>query len=288
MIKVLELPRDKDISELSRELWVRKIGHQIRQTADCHEVLLANPDHYPELLKLAHEWQQGTLAYTLVADEESSSPLEGAGTAMAQWPVTAFLLLASGLATALISFESQPEWLARLSIVPFAQVAQGLAYTPLLQALGNGDIWRLVTPAFLHFGLVHLIFNGLWVWEMGRMIERQQSSLHLGILFLVCGITANVAQYAVGDILFGGLSGVVYALLGYCWFWDRLSAKPLFYIRKPVFVILMIWLVFCLFGGASLLGLGEIANAAHVAGLISGSLWAWLTLVAFKTQGREL
>lgn len=285
MIKVLELPADQDLSELSRELWVRKIGHQIRQNQHAQEIFLANPEHYPQLMQLVQDWHRGELAYTVEPESsEQSLNLKAGLQAAGQWPLTALILIVSGLVTALISFEPEPNWLASLTIVPFEQVRNGLAYLPLVQTLQTGEVWRLLTPAFLHFGMLHLIFNSLWVWEMGRMIERQQSTLRLALLFLVSGISANLAQYVMGDILFGGLSGVVYGLLGYCWFWDRFAQQPIFYIRKPVFVILLVWLVFCMVGGASLLGLGEVANAAHVAGLVTGSLWA---LLSVKLSGQS-
>ncbi|OOV86613.1 rhomboid family intramembrane serine protease [Oceanospirillum linum] len=284
MIKVLELPADKDLAELSRELWVRKIGHQIRQSETKQEIFLANPKDYPELLALVQDWQNGTLAYTIEPEKDPSEGLREGWAAMKQWPLTAIILLISGLITALISFEPNPNWLAHFTIVPFEQVNRGLAYLPLWPTLQGGEIWRLITPVFLHFGIMHLIFNSLWVWEMGRLIERQQSSGHLAVLFLVSGVIANLAQYIVGDILFGGLSGVVYALLGYCWFWDRFAASPQFFIRKPVFIILLVWLVFCLVGGTSMLGFGEVANAAHIAGLVSGSLWA---LISVKLSGKN-
>ncbi|WP_086481358.1 rhomboid family intramembrane serine protease [Oceanospirillum sanctuarii] len=279
MIKVLELPVDQDLSELSRELWVRKIGHQIRQTSRTQEIFLAKPEDYPQLMQLVQDWHRGELAYTIEPESsEQTLNLKAGLQAAGHWPLTALILLISGLVTAMISFEPQPNWLASLTIVPFEQVRNGLAYLPLWQTLQTGEVWRLLTPAFLHFGALHLIFNSLWVWELGRMIERQQSTFNLALLFLVSGISANLAQYLMGDILFGGLSGVVYALLGYCWFWDRFARQPIFYIRKPVFVFLLIWLVFCLVGGASMLGLGEIANAAHVGGLVSGSLWALISV----------
>jgi len=285
MIKVLELPAGQDLSELSRELWVRKIGHQIRQNQQAQEVFLANPEHYPQLMQLVDDWHKGQLAYTVEPEKTNSHNLNKLIKMAVDWPLTALILLMSCLVTMMISIESQPVWLAGLSIVPFKQVFGGLSYQPLLPTLSDGDLWRLITPAFLHFGVMHLIFNSLWVWELGRMIERQQSTLRLLILFLVSGISANLAQYLMGDILFGGLSGVVYGLLGYCWFWDRFARQPVFYIRKPVFVILLVWLVFCMVGGASMLGLGDVANAAHVAGLVTGSLWALIS-VTLSGQSR--
>jgi len=286
MIKVLELPHNKDLSELSHELWARKIGHQVRQSKDSQEIWLANPNDYPTLLVMVEEWQRGELAYTVDSESPSFDGIKNGLTDALRWPLTFVLLLISALITALISFDSQSHILSALSIVPFHQVPQGLSYLPLEQTLKAGDIWRLLTPTFLHFGLLHLIFNGLWVWELGRMIEKRQSTLRLAVLFLMSAVCANLAQYMMGDILFGGLSGVVYALLGYCWFWDRLAHQPIFYIRKPVFILLLVWLVFCLVGGSSMLGFGNVANAAHIAGLASGSLWAFI-LVKIKGEGKR-
>ena len=43
MIKVLDVPVDQDLSELSRELWARRISHQIRHESDHQEIWLADP-----------------------------------------------------------------------------------------------------------------------------------------------------------------------------------------------------------------------------------------------------
>ena len=58
--------------------------------------------------------------------------------------------------------------------------------------LQHGHYWRLVTPIFLHFGWVHLIFNMLWLWELGRRIEYAVGSLHLLTVILFIGIASNL------------------------------------------------------------------------------------------------
>ena len=59
----------------------------------------------------------------------------------------------------------------------------------------GGDFWRLITPIFLHFGIVHFIFNSLWLSMLGSRIERLSGSIHLILLVLISGLVSNLAQF---------------------------------------------------------------------------------------------
>jgi GlpG protein len=129
----------------------------------------------------------------------------------------------------------------------------------------HGEFWRLLTPVFIHFGVLHLVFNMMWLYQLGSMIEARQSSLQLLLLVVVTGIISNLAQYIVAGPQFGGMSGVVYALAGYVWIrgkYDRASGLVL---PQQSITILLVWGAVCFTNM-----LGPVANYAHLGGLISG------------------
>jgi GlpG protein len=173
------------------------------------------------------------------------------------------------VATFLVFYVGLPQqWIAYLTFSPFDVVAGKLLFSDM-----GGQYWRLITPIFLHFGWLHIVFNTLWLWELGRGVERAVGSINTLLLLLVIAGISNVCQYVMsGPTLFGGMSGVVYGLLGFAW------VAPLFQPRwiiqpAPAIMLFMVgWLLVCLFGVVEVLGFGAIANAAHVGGLVCGAV----------------
>lgn len=138
---------------------------------------------------------------------------------------------------------------------------------PFKEILG-GQVWRLVTPIFLHFGIWHVLFNMWWLYDLGNQIEQRDSPRYLLSMTLVIGAVSNVAQFLVSGPLFGGFSGVVYGLLGYVWMLDRFKPERGYRIDKFIVVFMMVWLILGMLGV-----IGNVANATHVFGLISGVVW---------------
>ncbi len=168
-----------------------------------------------------------------------------------------------------------------VSLLIIASALGGLigSVSPQLQrslffgSLASGEYWRLITPIFLHFGLVHLIFNCLWLSMLGSRIEQLTSSIHLILLVLLSGIISNMAQFVwSGTVYFGGMSGVVYALLGYIWIKQKIAPHPLLQLPAGIVGFMIGWLLVCMTGILDLLlGVG-VANAAHLGGLVIGML----------------
>jgi GlpG protein len=139
---------------------------------------------------------------------------------------------------------------------------------PFLAEVLHGQVWRLFTPMFIHYGAIHLIFNMLWFYQLGSMIEARQSSLFLLAFIALSAALSNLAQYHFVGPEFGGMSGVVYALAGYIWIRGKYDRASGLFLPTQSVVVLVVWLVICYTGAV-----GPIANAAHLTGLLTGMLW---------------
>ncbi|MBC7210784.1 MAG: rhomboid family intramembrane serine protease [Pseudomonas sp.] len=187
--------------------------------------------------------------------------------------VTAAILILSVVVAAVTGLGDNLSTIGWFTFLSFKVQGDYLYFTPLLQGLAEGQLWRLVSPMLLHFGVLHLAMNGLWYWELGKRIELRQGPWMLLGLTLLFSLVSNLAQhFTSGPSLFGGLSGVLYGLLGHVWLYQWLAPNPQFNLPKGVLVMMLIWLVICLSGVVGQLGFGQIANAAHVGGLLIGCL----------------
>jgi GlpG protein len=153
--------------------------------------------------------------------------------------------------------------------------------------LTGNSYWRFITPIFLHFGIAHFVFNSLWLSMLGARVERLMGSLHLILLVLVSGILSNIAQFWwSGASNFGGMSGVVYALLGYNWACNTVSPSAVLHLPRGIMGFMMGWLFFCMTPVMPMIfGVG-IANAAHVGGLMSGLLLGFVFGFLLKLKRR--
>lgn len=162
---------------------------------------------------------------------------------------------------------------------PFFITDPATAANRSLNEVFSGDVWRLFTPMFIHFGLLHLIFNMMWLYQLGCMIEARQSSLTLLAIVSVSALCSNLAQYYVTNYaLFGGMSGVVYALAGYVWIRGKYDRASGLFLDRQTVIMLLAWLVICYTNI-----MGHVANTAHLVGLIVGVIWGGLSaFVALK------
>jgi len=132
-----------------------------------------------------------------------------------------------------------------------------------------GEYWRLISPAFVHFGPLHLVFNLMWLYQLGSMIEARRGTLSLSLLVAVSAAGPFLAEYLWrGPAFVGGMSGIVYGLAGYVWMRGKYDLASGVYLDRTSLQWLLVWLVICFTGW-----MGPVANVAHLAGLIIGVGW---------------
>ena len=178
-------------------------------------------------------------------------------------PVTYLFI---GVAVAVTLLAHVPAWTPVISKLYFSAYL-GKTF-PEIRA---GQVWRLVTPIFLHGGLLHLLFNMLWLYQLGGQIEAQESSRSVAVMVLVFAIICNTAQYLVSGPLFVGMSGVVYGLLGYIWMMTRFQVGTRYMLSEQTVMFMLLWLGLCLVGI-----IPHVANTEHVVGMLLGVAWGFV------------
>ena len=257
---------DEDLSQLTRFLHLQGVRHRITEERG-EQVIWTLSEQDAELVRAVYA--QG------VPDGMDAVPVNVRQVPRLSWslllrrvPVTLVVLAITFVVALWSGLGSNVEVLVLLSFTPVDSLGY-LAAEPDMQ-----QWWRLITPIFMHFAIMHLAFNALWYWELGRRIELRSGSLWLLGLTLLFALVSNGAQWlgSGSSSLFGGLSGVLYGLLGYCWLYQMLFPNVHFDLPRGVVIMMLAWLVLCLSGVITMLGFGAIANAAHVGGLVIGSV----------------
>jgi GlpG protein len=204
-----------------------------------------------------------------------------------QWtqPVTIALILISLLVAAATNVGSNQTGPAAQALrIQKSEVDPETGYTVYelgLTDVRRGQVWRLVTPIFIHYGALHLIFNMFWLFDLGSQIERVRGSWFMLGLVIASAAISNLAEYLWSGPSFGGMSGVVYALFGYVWIKGKYEPHLGLGVSQQTVLIMMAWLVLCMIGL-----IGNVANAAHVVGLIVGVLVAYAPIELRKFRRR--
>ena len=282
MYKLGETNSPELVEKLSARLWKAKIPHQVvskpaeaRDSEALSEVWLVREADLPLAVEIlnAPDTQKEAKA-------SGKSPLVAS---LSYAKVTWFFLIVCLIVAAITGLGKSIEFLSWLTIVPVEVRGVDLYASTLDVALSSGEVWRIFTPALIHFGGLHLTFNLLWIWEFGRRIEVIDGGLRLTLVIIASAIISNLAQYFSGSILFGGMSGVIYALLGYMVVLDKLSSAPRYQLPTGIVIFMLVWLVLGYTQFTEALGMGSIANAAHTVGLFSGVGIAVLARLLFRS-----
>ncbi len=174
-------------------------------------------------------------------------------------------LVTISIGTYLLQLEGNLLPIERIFMIADPWASSGSPGAGPLPEVRAGQVWRLLTPVFLHFGILHIVFNMMWLADLGRTVESHHGSLAFGALVLVFALGSNIAQYIVSGPMFGGMSGVVYGLFGYAWLRARHDVTIPYALHSQTVVMMIVWFFVCLTGVV-----GPIANTAHAVGLVLG------------------
>lgn len=150
---------------------------------------------------------------------------------------------------------------------------------PLFEKIREGEVWRLFTPAFLHFDLFHIFFNMIWLIVLGRQIENKIGGFKYIIFILLTASISNTGQYLMSGPNFIGFSGVVMAMIGFIYARQITAAWEGYQLTKSTLLFVMLFIGSILFlqlisffvdiaGYASISP--PIANTAHILGALIG------------------
>ena len=118
---------------------------------------------------------------------------------------------------------------------------------PLFIQIRKGELWRLASPCVLHQGLLHILFNMLWLWYLGRPIEERIGPSRYLLLTLATGIGANTIQYLMSGPFFVGYSGVVMGLAGFIWMRERIAPWEGYPLNRAT-LLFLVFFILAIFG----------------------------------------
>ncbi len=271
---VYQFSESEDPTLLSAALWWQKISHQVVFNQGHNELWILDLNKAPEVEAVLSVWKED--ASQLVQykpHSQTSSSTSSLGVQFKNTPITILLIALTLLVAAATQLGADLNVISHFTITPFELKNGSIYFYDLSEVMARHEYWRLFSPALLHFSVMHIVFNLLWVWDIGRKLEYLLGSVVWSSGVVIVAVASNVVQYEIdGYPLFGGLSGVVYGLIGFAWLLPLLNKRWPTIVSKQLMVFFIIWLGVGYTPFPEMIGIGSIANTAHSIGLLTGLL----------------
>jgi len=132
--------------------------------------------------------------------------------------------------------------------------------TPGIQ---DGQYWRLVSNAFMHYGLLHIGLNMYGLWILGGVLEPYVGTVRFGMIYLISTLTASLGALLINQGPSAGASGAIFGLMGALFVLERQRGMSL--LAGPIGGLLVINLVITF-------GVPGISIGGHIGGLVGGVL----------------
>ncbi|MEE9254253.1 MAG: rhomboid family intramembrane serine protease [Pseudomonadales bacterium] len=278
-IRVLEVPLEDDLGEFSRYLRDAGITHRFHEEAGKQVLVVTREDHAGLAREAYDAYRSGRLEIRPATPRRRRVDTRQLLLIWQRMPVSSSLIVLCVVLFPVTWGDSPTLLLRLLAFSDFQIVDEYLRWPDFGATMLSGQIWRLWTPALLHFGALHLIFNMLVLWLLAPRIEIATRGRRLITVVMIIAPVSNCAQYFFSSWpLFGGMSGVVYGLLGYLLVAQRYLPHPMLRVPPSITGMLLVSLVLFSLGVLELFDI-RVANAAHWSGLGSGlglgALFTW-------------
>ena len=137
----------------------------------------------------------------------------------------------------------------------------------------QGQYWRLLTYAFLHGDLMHLLFNMLWLGTIGPMIEEAYGKSKFILLYVLlsigAGLVSHFSRYGHNNSV--GASGAILGLIGVMIAYGFRNKTSMGDAMKSMGIR---WAVYGVVFGFIMPG--NVDNAAHIGGVVCGFVLGYL------------
>lgn len=290
MIRAASLPITVDLYSFSKLLSSHGLAHRINEESGQQVIWVGSEEEAVFLRHALEQWQEQTANtetpkagrpyQRLLGGFNQKKILNSLIASVTITPVTMFLFCVCIIVAVISRLGANPNAVA--SFFYPALSLQGIV--PLLLSIDSiASLLQTLSPMFLHFGELHLVFNMLWLWYFGKQLEAIHPSWFVAVLIIIMAFVSNTAQFMMSESRnFGGMSGVIYGLMAYAWVVHTAMPRSYLSLNRNLLTFFVIALV-----AMEVVASSMIATAAHVGGLISGLALGVAVVVVTKTVFKE-
>lgn len=192
-------------------------------------------------------------------------------------PIVTYVLIAINVLVFFLELTNGEEFIQRWAFVPTRFIADPV-----------GDLATLFTSMFLHAGWAHLIGNMLYLWIFGDNVEDRLGHALFFVFYILCGLAATFAQFAISmgsSVANVGASGAIAGVLGaYLVMFPGRQVRVLMgraIVPMSALIVIGFWILIQIFSQISVFSAGSqdqggVAYMAHIGGFVAGLLLAFL------------
>jgi membrane associated rhomboid family serine protease len=203
------------------------------------------------------------------------------------FPVVTYTLIALNVLFFLVELSGGDEFVKQWAFIPAR-----------FSAAPASDAVTILTSMFMHGGWMHLFGNMLFLWIFGDNVEDRFGHLQFLLFYLLVGLVATLAQFALAphsSLPNLGASGAIAGVLGaYILMFPQSRVNVLLFrqiVAMPAIIVIGLWIAIQLFSGVGSIAhtgetadVGGVAYMAHIGGFFAGFLLTFLFRGAIASQ----